>query len=101
MVIGHMSRGKMLRRSIIALIVLIAFSYGTVVGQYQLFPFAPTRTTVKYIGDLKTNLDELSGITIDYSADSNSEYSISPFTEYDIETIEYDNDVRINNFDIY
>ena len=96
-----MSSGKMLRRSIFALIVLTAFSYGTVVGAYRLFPFAPIRTTVKYIGDLKTNLDELSGVTIDYSADSNSEYSISPFIEYNIEKIEYNHDARLNNFDIY
>ncbi len=96
-----MSRDKMLRRSIFALIVLTAFSYGTIVGAYQLFPFAPIRTTVKYVGDLRTNLDELSRVTNDYSADSNSEYSISPFIEYNIEKIEYSYDVRLNNFDIY
>ena len=67
-----MSRDKLLRRSIFALIVLTAFSYGTVVGAYRLFPFTPIRTTVKYIGDLRTNLDELSRVTNDYSADSNS-----------------------------
>ena len=96
-----MSSGKMLRRSIFALIVHTAFSYGTVVGAYQLFPFASMRTTLRYIEDLRTSQEKLSKVTNDYSADSNGEYSISPFIEYNIEKIEYNIDARLNNFDIY
>ena len=96
-----MSSGDLWRRSIFTLIVLIAFSYGTVVGAYRVFPFAQIRTTGKYIDDLRTKLDGSSKLTNEYSTDSDNEYSISPFIEYNIEEIEYNHDARLNNFDIY
>ncbi len=101
MVIEHMSRGKILRRSLFTLAVLVAFSYGTAVGTYRLFPFEPIRTSVKYISDLQSNIDKLRKITDDYSIDSNNEYIISPFMQYNIDSIEYRNNTRLNNFDIY
>ena len=96
-----MSRGKILRRSLFTLAVLVAFSYGTAVGTYRLFPFEPIRTSVKYISDLQSNIDKLRKITDDYSIDSNNEYIISPFMQYNIDSIAYRNNTRLNNFDIY
>ena len=101
MVMGPMSRDKLLRRSIFTLIVLISFSYGTLAGQYRLFPFGQMRATVKYISDLKTRQEESSRVTVDYTVDSSGEYLISPFIEYNIEEFGYNLDITLNNFDVY
>jgi hypothetical protein len=96
-----MSRGKILRRSLFTLAVLVAFSYGTAVGTYRLFPFGPIRASVKYVIDIQSNIDKLRKITDDYSIDSNNEHLISPFIQYNIDNIEYRYNTRLNNFDIY
>ncbi|SVE33566.1 uncharacterized protein METZ01_LOCUS486420, partial [marine metagenome] len=101
-VIGHMSRDKILRRSLFTIAVLVAFSYGAAVGRYLLFPFYPIQTSVKYISDIRSNIiDKTKNIIDDYSMDSNSEYLTSSFIQYNIDNIEYSNDTRLNNFDIY
>ena len=98
----HMSRDKILRRSLFTLVVLVAFSYGAAVGRYLLFPFYPIQASVKYISDIRSNIiDKSKNIIDDYSMDSNSESLISPFIQYNIDDIEYSNDTRFNNFDIY
>ena len=97
-----MSRDKILRRSLFTIAVLVAFSYGAAVGRYLLFPFYPIQTSVKYISDIRSNIiDKTKNIIDDYSMDSNSEYLTSSFIQYNIDNIEYSNDTRLNNFDIY
>ena len=87
---GHMSRDKILRRSLFTLVVLVAFSYGAAVGRYLLFPFYPLPASVKYISDIRSNIiDKPKNIVDDYSMDFNSVHLASPFIQYNIDNIDY------------
>ncbi len=83
------------------IVILAAFSYGAVVGVYQLFPYRAIRASVKYVNDIQNNIDRLRNITDNYSTDSNIDTVVSPFMQYNIDHVEYSYDARLNNFDIY
>lgn len=93
-----MNRARILHRGLSILVVLTAFSYGAAVGAYKLFPYSAIRTSIKYVSDIQKKFDN---ITDNYSADPNNETIVSPFIQYDIDTVKHSYDTRLNNFDIY